>query len=163
MRSLLRGGDSSVSMSLSAESERLWLSHMSTQFAWACFAKGAMFGFHPMMPYTFLLALLERLSLTGATPLLACTIHKQSTSSSMLMHPVLLFCMRTACQTAKERLRATEKSAIIRWSQACRGAPSMHVSILSEIWPHLLDASFLLVASSTYQMMFPPAKIVCPG
>ncbi len=36
----------------------------------------------------------------GATPLLVRTIHKQSTMSSMLMHPVLLFCMQTADKKA---------------------------------------------------------------
>jgi hypothetical protein len=63
MRSLQGGGDSSVSMSLSAESARLRLSHMRTQLAWACFLQGTMFRPHLMMPCTFLLALLACMSL----------------------------------------------------------------------------------------------------
>jgi hypothetical protein len=104
----------SFSMSSSAESERPRPSHMRTQFAWACLAQGAMFGFHLMMPYTFLLLSSHAYLCTGATPLLARTIHKQSTSSRMPMHPVLLFCMRTAW---KEKGFAPRRKA-----PSCNGA-----------------------------------------
>ena len=62
----------------------------------------------------------------------------------MLMHPVLLF----REPRGRERLRATEKSAIMRWSQACRRAASMHVGIVLTVWPYVRDACFLFVAST---------------
>jgi hypothetical protein len=138
---VLRGGHSSVSLSVSAESEKLWLSHMRIQFAWACIAQGALFESHQIMAVCFLAAILECLS-----------VHRRDASA------VVLFCMRTA---GRQRLRATEKSAIMRWSQACRGAASMHVGIVPAVWPHVRDPCFLLVASS-YTCCF-RHPVLCPG
>jgi hypothetical protein len=45
--------------------------------------------------------------------------------------PCILSCCFACELRGRERLRATEKSAIMRWSQACRGAASMHVGMLS--------------------------------
>jgi hypothetical protein len=69
--------------------------------------------------------------------------------------PCILSCCFACEPRGRERLRATEKSAIMRWSQTCRRAASMHVGIVLTVWPYVRDACFLFVAS-TYTRY-------CPG
>jgi hypothetical protein len=124
MRALLRGGDSSVSMSWSAVPERLCLLHMRTQLAWICFSQGAMFGFHLMMPYTSLLALIACLSLhrRDASPR---THHPQTDHKQQHAHASCLVVSRTAWQGKASRHgekcdHAMEPSMPRGCKQACR-------------------------------------------
>jgi hypothetical protein len=86
---------------------------------------------------------------TGATPLLSRTIYKQSASSSMPMHPVLLFCMRTAWQRERTASRHSwRKEPSCDGAKRAVGDASMHVGIVPAVWLHVRDARFLHVAST---------------
>jgi hypothetical protein len=139
MRSQLCGGHSSVSLSVSAESEKLWLSHMRTQFAWACIAQGALFESHQIMAICFPAAILECLS-----------VHRRDASA------VVFFCLRKswlkkASRHGEKRHHAMEPSMPRGCKHACRHRAHSLASCAG---------SMLFARGINKHMLFPPPNFV---